>query len=205
MKKRFSLFLVILASLTLILAACGGDKNTTEDEATDANEDVENVDETEEDLAFKPEDINEDTDVCEVCAMAVPNNQHATQIVLQNEKSLKFDDLGCLYEWKSENGEDDIGAEFVRDFHTEEWIQIKDATFVYDEEIETPMAYGVISFKSEDEAKTYVEDEGKGEIMDATALSDHEWKMNKEMMDHGDHDGHGDDEEHSDHEENEKE
>lgn len=208
--KKFNFFLVIL-SLTLLLAACGGDSNSesaTEDSATDNTTEEETSEDTEEsdttESEYEPEEINEETDVCDVCAMAVPDNQHATQIVLQNDKSLKFDDLGCLYEWKDENGEDDIGAEFVRDFHSEEWIQIKDTTFVYDEEIETPMAYGVISFKDKAEAEKYIEDEGKGEILDAAALADHEWKMNKEMMDHGDHDDH-DDMDHDDHDDHDEE
>lgn len=199
--KKTNIFLVVLAALMLVLAACGGGSDTTEDvdaNGTDTNEEV--ADATDE-LEYTPADVK-DTDVCEVCAMAVPDNQHATQIVLKNEKSLMFDDLGCLYKWKDENGEDNIGAEFVRDFHTEEWIQIKDTTFVYDEEIETPMAYGVISFKNADEAEAYIDEFGKGVIMDAAALANHEWKMNKEMMMDHDHDHDMDDDmDHDEHDE----
>src|SRR5699024_12186653 len=61
-------------------------------------------------------------------------------------------------------------------------LQIKDTTFVYDENIQTPMAYGVISFKDEADAEKYVEEEGLGEILNPEELEEHEWKMNKEMM-----------------------
>lgn len=173
--KKNSILFIIISIFALVLAACGGDDTPKED--------VEKEDSVEtEELAYEPEDIDPEVDVCEVCAMAVPNNQHATQIVLENDKTLKFDDLGCLYEWVEDNGEDNIGAQFVRDFNTEEWIQIKDTTFVYDEDIQTPMAYGVISFKDKADAEKYVEEEGLGEILDPEALGEHEWKMNKEMM-----------------------
>lgn len=186
MKKR-NLLLLIFVLLISVLAACGNDSET--EDASSENGDTE-------ELAYTPEEI-QDTDVCEVCAMAVPQDQHATQIVLTNDRALKFDDIGCLYEWKEKNGEDDIGAEFVRDFHTEEWIQIKDATFVYDSEIMTPMAYGIISFADKKDAENFVEEEGKGEILTADNLANHHWERNMEMMqkmkeqhghDHGDHD-----------------
>lgn len=177
MKKR-NIFLLMLIFLLTVLAACGNDSTNGEDASNNGEA---------EELAYTPEDIQE-TDVCEVCAMAVPDDEHATQIVLTNDRALKFDDIGCLHQWKEENGEDDIGAEFVRDYHTEEWIQLKDATFVYDEEIMTPMAYGIISFKDSKDAEAYIETEGLGEILDVNDLASHHWERNMDMMDHHDHD-----------------
>lgn len=180
--KNSKLILMIIAAFTLVLAACGSD---------DAKE-------------YEPEAINEDTDVCEVCAMTVHDDQHATQIITTDEKSLKFDDLGCLYEWKDENDADKIGAEFVRDYNTEAWVQIKDATFVYHEDFQTPMAYGVYSFADKADAEALIEKEGKGDLLTASDLDNHEWVMNKEMMEgHGDMDDmdHGD----MDHDEDDEE
>lgn len=192
MKNKLFLF-TILTALVFALVACGG--NDT-DNADDAETDNEEITET----AYEAEDVSEN-DVCEVCAMAVPDNQHATQIVLTNDRSLKFDDIGCMHGWIDENGEDEIGTAFVRDFNTEEWFDFEEATFVYDEEIETPMAYGVISFADEAKAEEFVEEYGKGDLLNRADLSKHEWKMNKEMMDHGhDHDEHDHDEMDEDHE-----
>lgn len=187
MKNR--IFLVtVLAALLLALAACSGDNNdATEDKNTDEAATTE--------TAYEPEDVK-DTDVCEVCAMAVPNNEHATQIVLTNERSLKFDDIGCMYEWIEENGEEDIGTAFVRDFNSEEWFDFNEATFVFDESIETPMAYGIISFIEESEAEQFIDEFGTGELLDRADLTNHEWKMYKDMDGH-DHDEH-DHEEHDD-------
>lgn len=189
--KKWNRLFIVLALVTIMLAACGG--NDATNDATDVNNETA---ETEE-LAYTPEDIA-DTDVCEVCAMAVPQDQHATQIILTNERSLKFDDLGCLFEWKRENGEEDIGAEFVRDFKTEDWIQVKDATFVYDSEIMTPMAYGIISFADETDAKSFIEEEGKGEILTAEDLNNHHFERNMDMMQHHGHGEHDHDEHEAD-------
>lgn len=177
--RRLSYLFVTLLVFTLMLTACGENgesENTTEPAENDVNE-----------LTYEPEDINPDTDVCDICAMAVADEQYATQIVLENDRTLKFDDLGCLYEWLEENGTDEVGAKFVRDFNTKEWIQLEEATYVFDEAIETPMAYGVISFKNSEDAEQYVEDNGLGEILNESDLADHKW----EMMDH-DHDEHDD-------------
>ena len=72
MKKQF--YFIGLIAFVFILAACGN-------------------------KAVEPVAINDATDTCEVCNMAVVDNQHATQIVLENGKSIVFDDVGCMYEW----------------------------------------------------------------------------------------------------------
>lgn len=176
MKKIKGLFM-LFAIMTLLLAACGNNENdATEAEAS--NGDTETTESAT--LDYEPADIDPDLDVCEICAMAVADDQYATQIVLTDDKALKFDDLGCLYQWIEENGKDDIGAAFVRDFNTEDWIVLEDATYVFDEDIETPMAYGVISFKNSEDAESYIEEHGIGDILSAADLDDHKW----EMMDH---------------------
>jgi len=179
--KKYSLLFAVLAVFTLILAACGDDgADNADTEDVDSNETA--------DLAYDPDDIDPDADVCEVCGMAIADDQHATQIVLKNERVLKFDDLGDLYVWLDENGDDDVGAKFIRDFDSKEWIQLEDATFVYDEDIATPMGFGVISFENSEDAEQYIEENGLGELLSATDLDDHEW----EMMDHDGDDDHSD-------------
>ena len=181
--KKFNIF-IMLAIGTIILAACGSNDKATNDntEVTESNEATV--------LEYKPEDINPDTDVCEICAMAIADDQHATQIILKNHRSLKFDDLGCMYEWIEENGEDDIGAKFVRDFHTEEWVLLEDATYVFDEAIDTPMAYGIISFEDEADAESYIKENEHGDILTVNDLDDHKWEMMDHDHDHSHHDDH---------------
>ena len=100
-KKLFSL--IGCGRIILLLAACGNDE-------------------------VNPVDINEATDTCEDCNMAVVNDQHATQIVLDNGKSCVFDDIGCMYEWLATNENKQIAAQFVRDYNDKEWILVDDAT-----------------------------------------------------------------------------
>lgn len=185
--KKFSFLFMILAAFALVLAACNGGNNSNE--AENAGSETEST-ETKE-LAYKPEPINPETDVCEVCGMAIADEEHATQIIFKNEKSLKYDDIGDMFVWLEENGEEEIGAKFVRDFNTLEWIQLEEATFVYAEEISTPMGFGVISFKDRKDAKKYIKENEIGEILIADDLKDHKWEMVNHDHDHSNH-GHDD-------------
>ncbi|SEM50727.1 copper chaperone NosL [Mesobacillus persicus] len=153
-RNRFNLF--GLAIIILLLAACGNDE-------------------------VQPVDINEATDTCEVCNMQVANDQHATQIVLENGKSMVFDDVGCMYEWISNNSDEKKTA-FVRDYHDKEWILVDEATFVYNPSVKTPMAYNMISFKDTASAESFAAENEGSTVMTANELADHSWERNQEMM-----------------------
>ncbi|NMO94485.1 nitrous oxide reductase accessory protein NosL [Paenibacillus lemnae] len=138
--------------------------------------------------------IDENVDKCVVCNMQIKDDQYAVQLQLKDYKTLKFDDLGDMYVWTKEHGEDNIGAKFVRDYYTKEWLHLKDAVYVYDENIRTPMAFGVLSFKDQASADKFVQEHGMGTLMTSAELENHEWKSGMDMMDdmHGDGEhGHG--------------
>jgi len=163
---------VVMLTVMLLVAGCGKDD-------------------------YPPVPINEEIDRCETCNMAIKDDAYATQIITKEGRSLKFDDLGCLVEWRVEHGTDTIAATYVRDHSSLEWIKYDKAYYVYDASIQTPMAYGVISFESEKAANDYISEHGVGALMDAEALAAHSWEVNQEMMGtHGHGDGHG--HEHSD-------
>ncbi|AZK48128.1 nitrous oxide reductase accessory protein NosL [Paenibacillus lentus] len=170
--KKWSLALIIMLTFTM-LVGCGQDK-------------------------YAAQAINEDVDVCVVCNMQVKDDAFATQIVTKDGKSLKFDDLGCMYEWKKENGTDDIGGDYVRDYNDKEWIEVSKATYVYDASIRTPMAYGVISFKDKASAEAFVAEQGIGQVLRAEELANHAWEQSQDMMHPHDHGDHGDHAEHGD-------
>lgn len=161
MKKQSLLFLS--AILLILLTACGQKE-------------------------YKPSEINEAIDKCEICNMQVANDKHATQIVTTEGRSLKFDDIGCLFEWKVQNGTETIGEQFVRDYHSLEWIKLSDATYVYDETFKTPMAYGIYSFKEKAEAEKFIAEQNQGVLLSAADLDSHSWEGHS----HGDGHGHGD-------------
>ncbi|MEK5162800.1 nitrous oxide reductase accessory protein NosL [Paenibacillus sp. FSL R5-0527] len=157
MKKGFTALSLILIAM-LALAGCGK-------------------------KAYTAQPVNEDVDVCVICNMQVKDDAYATQIVTKEGKSLKFDDIGCMNEWKKQNGTDDIGMDFVRDYNDKAWIEFAKATYVYDPSIRTPMAYGIISFKDKASAEEFIKEQGVGQLLSAADLNNHTWEQSKGMMD----------------------
>lgn len=154
--KKWNVLLLLLVIGVLALSACG--------------------------KKYEPVAIQEDVDVCAICNMQVKDNAYATQIITKDGKSYKFDDIGCMNEWKKRNGTDNIGMDYVRDYNSKDWIEFSKASYVYDESLRTPMAYGVISFKNADSAKAFVAEQGAGKVLSAEELASHDWKQNKDMM-----------------------
>ncbi|MGO4542858.1 nitrous oxide reductase accessory protein NosL [Paenibacillus sp. 2TAB19] len=155
--KKISVFFLMIVGL-LLVSACG----TKE---------------------YKPQAINEETDKCVICNMSVKDDPYATQIITKDGQSLKFDDIGCMNEWKVNNGTETVGAEFVRDHNTGDWIKYDKAYYAYDPSYVTPMAYGVIAFEDEATAQAYIAEQGMGKLMSSTELANHSWEVNREMMD----------------------
>lgn len=155
MKKGFVSTVLVILIITM-LAACGKQ-------------------------AVNPVVVDEKNDKCATCNMAVTNNQYATEVVLENGKALKFDDIGCMYKWLQENRGEKLQAKFVRDYNTKEWVPSEKATYVYETSIKTPMAYNVISFQNKSDAESYVKNH-KGSVLSYEDLNNHKWEMNKEMM-----------------------
>ncbi|MFD3448369.1 nitrous oxide reductase accessory protein NosL [Microbacteriaceae bacterium 4G12] len=125
--------------------------------------------------------IDEKNDKCAVCNMSAMDNQFTTEVVLDNGKALKFDDLGCMYKWLDENKDKKLQAKFVRDYNSKEWVELDKASFVYDKSIKTPMAYNVISFKDKKEAEKFTKEKA-GTLLAEKDLTSHKWERNKEMM-----------------------
>jgi Predicted lipoprotein involved in nitrous oxide reduction len=177
MKKRMMIGFLVMA--VALLAGCGGKK-------------------------YEAVPINEDVDVCAICKMQVKDDAYATQLTTKDGKTYKFDDIGCMNEWKSKNGTDNIGMDYVRDYNDKEWIEFSSATYVYDASLRTPMAYGIVSFKDKKSAEAFIAEQGVGQLMSAKELAGHSWAQNKQGMEmdmehgheaEGGMDGHGEGEE----------
>lgn len=151
--------LVVLTGMLLMLAtACGAKK-------------------------YEAQAINEEIDKCVICNMSVKDDPYATQIITVDGQSLKFDDIGCMNEWRVKNGVDTIGAEFVRDHNTGDWLKYEKAYYAYDPSYTTPMAYGVIAFVDQASAQAYIDEQKTGVLLSAEDLSNHSWEVNRDMMD----------------------
>jgi copper chaperone NosL len=138
--------------------------------------------------------INEEVDICAICNMQVKDDAFATQLTTKDGKNYKFDDIGCMNEWKEQNGTENIGMDYVRDYNDKEWVEFSKSSYVYDETLRTPMAYGMISFKDVASAEAFVKEQGVGTVLTAEELSSHEWKQNKDLMEK---DGHAHMDEHT--------
>ena len=163
-RQQVSVWAMLLVTMVLV-AACGGP-------------------------SYEPHPIDEATDRCAICNMAIKDDEFATQIITKDGQSLKFDDIGCMNEWKTEYGTDTVGAEFVRDYTNSKWLKYEDAYYVYDATIQTPMAYGIVSFEQQAEAEAFMAEYGAGELMTAADLANHSWEVNREMMEMSGMEGH---------------
>ena len=139
--------------------------------------------------SVEPVEIDPETDTCANCNMSVADNQHATEIILTNGKTMIFDDIGCMFNWSAENEDKEIDISFVRDYHSAEWIDVEDSYFVYGDDIKTPMSFNVISFEDQSSAEEFSLDSG-GEFLTHEDLQNHDWTQHKEMN-HEETDSHG--------------
>ncbi|WP_232726097.1 nitrous oxide reductase accessory protein NosL [Bacillus sp. FJAT-42315] len=147
MKRIF----VGLAASAMLLAACGKEQT------------------------YEPVEINPDIDVCDVCNMSITEPQYATEVILKDGSVETFDDIGCMVEYLHEQDEKDIGEKYVRDALSGDWVKLNEATFVYNKDYWTPMAYGVVSFSDQSSAEKYMKKEGKGEMMTLDEVMTHDW------------------------------
>ena len=159
--------LLALAAAMLLVSACGGGDP-------------------------KPAAVNEDTDKCAACNMQVKDDGFATQLITADKRVFKFDDIGCMYAWKTEHPEVEIAIEFVRDHETLEWVKADNAFYAYDPSFQTPMAYGVVSFRDKSSAEAYVSGHGTGVVMDWAQLGNHTWERSTQGGMHGGDGMHGD-------------
>ncbi|MFN3135212.1 MAG: nitrous oxide reductase accessory protein NosL [Candidatus Kryptonium sp.] len=112
---------------------------------------------------IKPEEI-EPHDICYLCKMAISQLNFATEIVTLDGEVYKFDDIGCMIEFKKMQDLPTGSVMFVRDFYTKEWIRIENAYFVRSEKIQTPMNYFVATFKTRESLGKFLNEYGGEEF-----------------------------------------
>ncbi len=112
---------------------------------------------------IKPEEI-EPHDICYLCKMAISQLNFATEIVTPAGEVYKFDDIGCMIEFKRMKGLPKGSVMFVRDFYSKEWVKIEEAYFVRSEKIQTPMNYFIATFKTRESLQKFLEEYGGEEF-----------------------------------------
>lgn len=130
----------------------------------------------------EPFSPNPKTDKCALCSMAVKDDHFATEVILENGKKLAFDDLGCMVKYMNQNKSKKAAVSYVRDYQTNKWVQLENATYVHDNDAaKTPMAYNVISFTSKEDAQKFI-DNKKGTLLTYGELKKYNWERDPAAM-----------------------
>lgn len=104
---------------------------------------------------IRPVDIAAE-DVCAHCKMALSEKQFASEFITPEGEALKFDDIGCLLDYRKEKTDTKVAAYFFVDYETKQWVKGNEAHFVKSSEIASPMSGGMIAFHDKAKAEAAV-------------------------------------------------
>lgn len=93
-----------------------------------------------------------DEDACSFCRMAISQREFAAEAVTTSGRVERFDDIGCLLDWRREREIPEGTAFFVVDSHNGEWLDAEEAAYLRSRAIPTPMGSGLVAFGSREEA-----------------------------------------------------
>jgi len=122
--KKFNIFLFLFLSFTFFTGC-----NSTEDSSVKNEKELK---------------------ICPQCNMALPKSHIHTCILIKNNKTYYFDDVGCMILWSKDQKIDLKSVEtkiFSND--TKKYINTFDAYFMINER--TPMLYGFSAYEKEKE------------------------------------------------------
>lgn len=164
--KKFKITLTVLATL-LLISACGTENKEVsdpdqEDYSIENNTSVDNENANEDESAHQNMPIEPtDEDMCTFCDMVVYGNDHemgpyTAQAINSEGEHLFFDDSGCVLNMERKQ-EKTFTDKWVRDFHTNDWINIEESIVVHGD-FPTPMKYGFVFLKDEIEANEFIEE-----------------------------------------------
>ena len=104
----------------------------------------------------------EDT-VCAMCNMKVYTKDHemgvfSAQAIKADGSTAFYDDIGCLL--NAEFAHEEVNEKYVRDYISLNWMNVEQA-YIVKTQLKSPMNWGYIFFKFEEDANTYIaESEG---------------------------------------------
>lgn len=101
----------------------------------------------------KPVDIYPE-DMCAHCRMAISDERFASEIIGAQGEVFKFDDIGCMENFKSRRTDIRIEGAFHKDFETRAWVPASKATII-ETDIFTPMSSGKVAFADPVRAKIF--------------------------------------------------
>ena len=177
--------LFMASSLALILAACGGEETKTSEKsnADDQTQQVEQAVEKDWTQDARLQEPTEET-VCAMCNMKVYTKDHemgvfSAQAIKADGSIVFYDDIGCLLNAEFANVE--VNEKFVRDYNTLNWFNVEQA-YIVKTTLKSPMNWGYIFFKYEDDADKYIAENEGSELTSYTKVRQEALERRKAKM-----------------------
>lgn len=112
----------------------------------------------------RPVDVDPAVDICASCKMNITKLNFASEIIMNDGRVFKFDDINCMNTFVNRNRikKSEVKAIFVRDYETSEWINVdKDKVYFLrskSKRIFTPMDSGIIIFNNRERAERFAKE-----------------------------------------------
>ena len=177
--------LFMASSLALILAACGGEETKAPEQSNTENQtqQVEQAVEKDWTQDARLQEPTEET-VCAMCNMKVYTKNHemgvfSAQAIKADGSIVFYDDIGCLLNAEFANVE--VNEKFVRDYNTLNWFNVEQA-YIVKTNLKSPMNWGYIFFKYEDDADKYIAENEGSELTSYTKVRQEALERRKAKM-----------------------
>ena len=177
--------LFMASSLALILAACGGEETKAPEQSNtdDQTQQVEQAIEKDWTQDARLQEPTEET-VCAMCNMKVYTKDHemgvfSAQAIKADGSIVFYDDIGCLLNAEFANVE--VNEKFVRDYNTLNWFNVEQA-YIVKTTLKSPMNWGYIFFKYEDDANKYIAENEGSELTSYTKVRQEALERRKAKM-----------------------
>ena len=177
--------LLMTGSLALVLVACGDEETKSPDQpnADNQTQQVEQAVEKDWTQDARLQEPTEDT-VCAMCNMKVYTKDHemgvfSAQAIKADGSVVFYDDIGCLLNAEFANME--VNEKFVRDYNTLNWFNVEQA-YIVKTTLKSPMNWGYIFFKYEDDANKYIAENEGSELTSYTKVRQEALERRKAKM-----------------------
>ena len=177
--------LFMTSSLALVLAACGGEETNAPEQSNtdDQTQQVEQAVEKDWTQDARLQEPTEET-VCAMCNMKVYTKDHemgvfSAQAIKADGSVVFYDDIGCLLNAEFANVE--VNEKFVRDYNTLNWFNVEQA-YIVKTTLKSPMNWGYIFFKYEDDADKYIAENEGSELTSYTKVRQEALERRKAKM-----------------------
>ena len=110
-------------------------------------------------------------DICDECGMIISEERFAAAYWTEEGEARRFDDVGGMVAYPLKHMEP-VASFWVHDYLTNDWLNVDQATFVVNAGVMTPMGFGVLAVKQQDEAASLAFGQDKAKLFTWQELLD---------------------------------